>query len=50
MISAKMSSYNSLDRSGGGVFHIKRDAAKVALIRAARSTLTFGVFLCSEWK
>ena len=33
---------NSLDRSGGSVFRIKPGAAKVALIRAARSTLTLG--------
>jgi hypothetical protein len=33
----------SLDRSGGSVFRIKLGAAKVALIRAARSTQTLGV-------
>ena len=36
-------SNKSLDRSGGSVFRIKPDAAKVPLIRAARSTLTLGV-------
>ncbi|MFN2510551.1 MAG: hypothetical protein ABR568_03800 [Pyrinomonadaceae bacterium] len=36
---------NSLDRSGGSVFRIKRGAAKVALMRAARSTLTLDFFL-----
>ena len=33
---------NRLDRSGDSVFRIKPGAAKVALIRAARSILTLG--------
>lgn len=35
-------SNNSLDRGGGSMFRIKRGAAKVSWIRAARSTLTLG--------
>lgn len=36
---------NSLDRSGGSVFRIEPGAAKVASIRAARSTPPFGCLL-----
>ena len=38
---------NSLDRSGDSLFLNMNGAAKVASIRAARSTLTFGVLFNS---